>query len=180
MKKLFKRFGIVAATAIAGFLVAGCDNNTNAAPTIRTIPGPGIGFGPGPGSQPASEFDGTWDRDGSDGLILNRGNWVQWWWWNGNEAGGAKGTYTISGNQISIVQTGIFMNLAMAREYGIDAGWYDRSGMREVLRKVYPGVNPEPWLDETFITTTATFGANGDTLIRTWPTGSTTVYQRRL
>ena len=134
MKNRVKLFGIIALVSVIIFSTAACDN--------------GVGNGGGAGSA----LNGTWvnANDGNDEIFLNNGSFVLSS--RGNPVD--RGTYTISGNIITLRTTHIH---GTAYPYlHLDSRWYTRAEMLQIIGSEF--------LDDI----TATYSIRGNTLILTF------------
>jgi hypothetical protein len=108
-------------------------------------------------------LNGTYS-EGNVSLVLNNGNWTAKE--NGNEM--QRGTYTISGNNITLTSTDWYFNSEMASQLNTTVGWKNRSQTTELLRNA--GFT-DARINETMAPITGTISGNtitvfGNTLTR--------------
>ena len=121
-----RKFILVSAMLAFGFAVSAtfvsCDDGST---------GGGFGGGTGGGSNYDTALNGTWQNNNAE-IVLSNGNWnmtsnlVAW---------DLRGTYTTSGNSITMVITGAYIPSTLASQIGTTEGWKTRSEITELFRR---------------------------------------------
>jgi len=113
-----------------------------------TDPGTDPGTNPGTGGNTDTALNGTWTGDDGD-LTFNNGNFEM--------SGFMKGTYTTTGNNISVTVTHIHGDIA---EGELESRWYTKAEL------IAAGFDDDE-LDELFFSSTGTYSISGNTLTMT-------------
>jgi len=155
MKNIIKNFGIIYLVAIIGFLMTGCDN--------------GGGDSDG-GADPL--LNGTWSTEDYEELTFNNGNFEA----SVEGSPAMKGTYTTSGNNITITITHVWGGHPEFRGY-LESKWYSRAEFRAWAVSMNPNIDEARLnreLNEMFTSQTGTYSVNDTTLILEDDEGPTT------
>jgi hypothetical protein len=108
MKNFLKLFGIIALAAVIGFSFVACDNGTTG----------------------GGGFNGTWRESSGDSIVFSGNNFTMID--NGVEI--LKGTYSTSGNTLTLTFTQVKGSLLGGAELGISPNqWYTESQFRQAL-----------------------------------------------
>jgi hypothetical protein len=159
VKNTIKLIGIIALLAATAFSMAACDS----------------GFG-GSGSSTDSRLNGTWvgEEEDTRAFTFNNGNY-EVWGYNGPDE---KGTYTTTGNSITMTMTHYYgyndYDNYVNKTFGIWLApkWYSRAELRALGA-------PEDVLIYFFSPETATYSISGNILYLTYPSGNTYDYTRK-
>jgi uncharacterized lipoprotein YehR (DUF1307 family) len=145
--------GILVIALVFGMMVVGCDDDST---------DDSSGGGGGGSTDPA--LNGTWvgiyESGGSIELHFNNGSFEQIY----NNSPYFKGTYTTSGNNVTIKITHLHGNL-----FGGEAKWYTKTEAKTLLKEFSTRTDAEidELLNYSYYTRTLTYSVSGNTLTLT-------------
>jgi len=138
MRNFLKVFGVIAIVAVIGFSVIGCEEPDE---VDRDLNGTWVG------ESAELRFNNGTFESGLDGKMF------------------VKGTYTTSGNKITMITTHVHGNIPMID--GLELKWYSKSDLKTVLITEYTDAEIDVLIDMFFTSQTVAYSVSGNILTMT-------------